>query len=298
MSDKDKNKLVYTFLAIIVAVSFGLYWLFGGTEKAGNPVFPALSDVSQTEEAPPADLPVVEEEVILPDLIIEPEPTKPIKTPLSDSGETGEKIEVEPRPAGESVPQTLNLSVPFTSQAPLARWSDKRQQDGCEEAAVLMAIAWAKGDKGVSAATWEEKIITLADWEQEKYGEHRDVSVSDTVDWMFKDYFSYDKVSIKTIKNSAEIVAELEKGNLVLMPMNGRLLNNPNFTAPGPEHHFIVVKGYDYNKKEFITNDPGTRLGADYHYPEEVVFQALRAYPTGYHGSYSDIRKEAIIVSQ
>ena len=58
----------------------------------------------------------------------------------------------------------------------------------------------------------------------------------------------------------------------------------------------LVVTGYDAEKKEFITNDPGTRKGAGYRYPEQVLFDAIREYPTGKHVPITINRKAMIIV--
>ena len=201
-------------------------------------------------------------------------------------------------PAAPAASKNFTLSVPFTSQAPLAQWSDERQQDGCEEAAALMAMAWVKGEKNLTPQEWRRRIIALSDWEQKKYGEYRDISVADIVTWIFKDYFSDDKVEVKAVKSAADIRQELEKGNIVLVPMNGRALKNPYFTAPGPERHMILIKGYDYQKKQFITNDPGTRRGENYRYPEKVLFNAIRVYKTGYHLPFGPLKKEMIVVEK
>lgn len=195
------------------------------------------------------------------------------------------------------------LVVPFTSQAPLANWKDSRQQDGCEEAVALMAKAWVKGEgikekEKISKASWEKKIIALSDFEKKKYGEYRDVTLEDMVAWIFKDYFKYDKVSIKSIATTTDIISELEKGKIILAPMNGRELKNPNFTAPGPVTHMVLIKGYDYQTKEFITNDPGTRRGENYRYPEKIILKAIRVYPTGYHKEIKSIKKEVIVVAK
>ena len=39
---------------------------------------------------------------------------------------------------------------------------------------------------------------------------------------------------------------------------------NPNFKDGGPNYHMLVVTGYDATG--FVTNDPGTRLGQNFHY--------------------------------
>lgn len=190
------------------------------------------------------------------------------------------------------------LTVPFTSQAPLGEWKDVRQQDGCEEASVAMAMAWVGNEKNITAANWRLRILILSNFEYKKYGEYRDVSLRDIKKWLFEDYFHYKKVAIKPVKNAQDIVKELEAGNLVLTPMNGQALHNPNFTQPGPERHMIVIKGYDYETQEFITNDPGTRNGNGYRYPETIIYQAIRDYKTGNKVAFGPVVKEMIVVSK
>lgn len=191
-----------------------------------------------------------------------------------------------------------NDSVPFLTQAPLAQWEDQRQQDGCEEAAAIMAMAWVRGEKTIDKTQGRNLIIEISEFEQDKYGEYRDVYVDDLVDWVFKDWFKYDKVKVLKEVTLEQLKEELTKGNLILAPTNGQILKNPNFKAPGPERHMLIIKGYDDNQKKFITNDPGTRKGENYCYDENVLFTAINAYPTGYHQKIEKIEKSVIIVSK
>jgi len=197
----------------------------------------------------------------------------------------------------QAAADSFSLSVPFTSQAPTGEWKDQRQQDGCEEASAAMAMAWVGGETNIKPADWRLRILILSTFEKKKYGEYRDVALRDIVDWLFKDYFHYQGAEVKTVAGPADILKELEKGNLVLTPMNGRLLKNPNFSGLGPERHMVLIKGYDYKTKEFITNDPGTRRGENYRYSEKVIFNAIRAYRTGYHKPFGKLVKEMIVVS-
>lgn len=187
-------------------------------------------------------------------------------------------------------------SVPFTSQAPLAEWRDQRQQDGCEEASALMAMWLVRGQKTPTKVEAKKQLLAISDFEKKKYGEYRDVSLADMIDWIFKDYFKYEKVRLVTDLKLADLKSELAQGKVLLLPMNGQLLKNPYFTAPGPERHMILVYAYDPLKKEFITNDPGTKRGAAYRYPEKVLFNAIRAYPTGYHKEIKKPEKAMIVV--
>jgi Peptidase_C39 like family len=189
-------------------------------------------------------------------------------------------------------------TVPFTSQAPLAQWSDSKQQDGCEEASAIMAMAWVNGQTKLNKTTTRDLIIEISDFEKKEYGEYRDIYVSDVVTNIFKGWFNYNKVKVLKKVTLDQIKKELTKGNLVLTPTNGQLLKNPNFKAPGPERHMILIKSYDAKSKQFITNDPGTRNGENYRYNEAVLFKSIRAYPTGYHKKIVDTEKSVIIVEK
>jgi hypothetical protein len=185
--------------------------------------------------------------------------------------------------------------VPFAAQAPFGDWADQRQEDGCEEASAIMAIRWSKG-RSLSNQEALDEIIDSSDYTQEKYGEYRDISTEDTINWIIKDHFNFNKAIRKTNVSKQSIINELKNGGVVIAPMNGQLLKNPNFTPPGPVHHMLVIIGYDAQKNVFITNDPGTRRGARYEYNEDLLFEALRDYPTGWHLDTSDIEKNIIVV--
>jgi len=195
-------------------------------------------------------------------------------------------------------PDQLLLNVPFTAQAPLGEWRDARQQDGCEEAAVAMAMAWVGGEKNISKKDWRLRILILSGFENRKYGEYRDVALRDMVAWLFNDYFNYRQAEVKAVEKAGDILGELEKGKVVLTPMDGRALKNPNFTGVGPERHMILIKGYDYQTKEFITNDPGTRNGENYRYSEKIILGAIRNYKTGHKLPFGPLKKEMIVVSK
>ena len=200
------------------------------------------------------------------------------------------------KPEEVAAKASVIINVPFTSQAPLGEWKDPRQQDGCEEAAVAMAMAWAGGEKNITKENWRLRILILSTFEKKKYGEYRDVALADVQAWLLRDYFKYENSFIKKVATASDIIKELEAGNIVLMPTDGRKLKNPNFTGAGPERHMIIIKGYDYEKKQFITNDPGTRRGESYLYSENTIIDAIRNYHTGYHKPIKEVVKEVIVV--
>lgn len=195
----------------------------------------------------------------------------------------------------------IQFEVPFTTQSPFAEWSDARQQDGCEEVSVIMAVAWAKGIASLDPEQATKDIIAASDWQLEKYGNFRDTSIADTAQRILKGYFNYSKFSVKKNITVDDIIEALEGGDLVIIPANGRLLNNPYFTGAGPERHMLVIHGYDYKKKQFITNDPGTRYGKDYRYGKDLLFDAIRDYPSDTGDAQAPItgnEKNIIIISK
>ncbi|MFH0854699.1 MAG: C39 family peptidase [bacterium] len=190
---------------------------------------------------------------------------------------------------------SILLTIPFTSQAPTADWKDPRQQDSCEEASSLMVIKWIKGEK-LTPQEAEIKLAAISEWEKKEYKNFRDTSSKDTMERIIKRYFKYDNAELKQNINLEILKKELLNGNAIIAPMDGQKLKNPYYTAPGPERHMLVIRGYDADKKEFITNDPGTRRGEEYRYNEYHFFSAIRDYPTGYHEPIEKIEKNIIVV--
>jgi hypothetical protein len=191
----------------------------------------------------------------------------------------------------------LQQIVPFTSQAPYADWEDLRHQDGCEEAAAIMAIYWAR-NKELSRYEANKTIEALADWELEQYGSFNDTSAQDTVLRIINGYFEYEAAAIQNNITNQDIINALQQDKLILAPTNGQALDNPYFTSPSPLTHMLVITGYDEATNEFITNDPGTKRGENYRYNAEVLFNAINDYPTGDHESISQIKKDIIIISK
>lgn len=249
----------YLLLAILISLSGILIYLLLDTPSKST----QITYTNDPEQIPQTK--IITEQV------------KPIITP-----EEPKETEKE-EPNEIEKPQTIiNYSVPFTSQAPTGDWDDQRQQDGCEEASAIMAMSWVQG-KSLSNQSALKQILSLADFEQTTYGEHRDVNLSDVKDWIFNNYFEHEGVEVRMNIQADDIINELQKGHIILLPMNGQKLGNPYFTAPGPERHMIVVRGYDPVTKEFITNDPGTRRGEGFRYSINTIMNAILVYPTGYH---------------
>lgn len=195
-----------------------------------------------------------------------------------------------------TIPQRVLLDVPFTVQAPFGGWADARQDYGCEEASILMAMRWVRGET-LSPAQAEQEIIALSDFEKEQYGDFHDTSAQDTLK-VLKAYFNYENAFVKYDIGTEDIKAELAQGNVVIVPIDGTKVGNPYYTPPGPPKHKIVIRGYDDATQEFITNDSGTKRGEEYRYGYDVLEGALLDYPTGIDEPIAEIRTAMIVIKK
>lgn len=189
---------------------------------------------------------------------------------------------------------SLIENVPFTVQAPFGEWNIATFQNGCEEAALTMAAYWVSG-KPLTKEIAKKEILVLASFENKKHGQSVDTSAKDT-EKLFKEYYNITTTEVHTDIVMTDIEETLASGAIVIVPADGRKLQNPNYKQPGPTTHMLVVIGYDAKKKEFITNDSGTRKGKGYRYKENILYEAIRDYPTGDHLSINGIKKNMIVV--
>lgn len=231
--------------------------------------------------------------------LVEPSERVTLATQTSQSPQTTLPPSPLPSPLPSPSPPPRQpkviIDVPFTPQAPLGQWDNPVYQDGCEEASSLMAMAWIQQAMIGNPVSVTNELQKMSDFERDTYGEYRDRSAADTAQFI-RDYFNYTNITVREGISPTDIITELAAGNILIVPLNGRLLGNPHFTPPGPERHMLVINGYDQTTDEFITNDPGTRFGKNYRYATDTLYAAIRDYPTGYHEPITTINKVAIIV--
>lgn len=219
-----------------------------------------------------------------------------IPVEISDSSATSTQIAASASDMGTITKLTSTLlDVPFTAQAPFGNWKDMRQETGCEEASALMAVRWAKGEE-LTLAEAEKEIIAISDFQLAKYGYFEDTSIQDTASRILSGYFRYENYEVRTGISALDIIAELGNGNIVITALAGQKLENPFYMPPGPVSHMMVVIGYDAVAKEFITNDPGTRRGEKFRYPENIFGGALRDYPSGNHEPITENKTAMIVI--
>ncbi|MBI5076945.1 C39 family peptidase [Candidatus Falkowbacteria bacterium] len=194
--------------------------------------------------------------------------------------------------------KSVNLNVPFASQAPFGDWG-LPYQEACEEAALIMANFYFRG-QALSKEIMDSEIKRLVDFEKQEFGLYSDTTLEEMRQIAVK-YFGLkaeisDNVSVDNIKQ------QVMAGNLVLAPTAGRELANPYFKQPGPLYHFLVIRGYD--EKYFITNDAGTRRGEEYKYKYKIVINAIHdlalktdgAFFRPFEENVSDDEKEAMML--
>lgn len=171
------------------------------------------------------------------------------------------------------LPSTINLKIPFAPQAPFANWG-LPYQEACEEAAVIMAHRFFTGQK-LTTKIMDEEILKLVEWEKKTFGYYEDTNAQE-IARILREYFGYLGVEVRYTFTVEDIKREIAKGHPVIVPAAGRLLPNPYFRRPGPIYHALVIKGY--TKTKIITNDPGTRRGADFLYDPQALMNALHEW--------------------
>ncbi len=216
------------------------------------------------------------------------------RTTPEETSKNVEPIPVSPVEPPKPIIQDIAYPVPFTSQAPTGEWNLSAFQDGCEEASTLM-VWMAREKKTLTSVEVKAELLDMASFQTKIIGHGVDTDVSDTNAYLLKEYFGITDGEVVYDFMLDELKEAVMKG-IVIVPTNGRALHNPNFTAPGPLQHMLVITGYDVTTKEFITNDPGTRKGDGYRYPEQVLFDAIREYPTGKHLPITTERKAMILI--
>lgn len=182
------------------------------------------------------------------------------------------------------LPEAVNLAVPFLSQAPKKDWG-MPYQEACEEASLLMVDAFYRGKTTIGVEEGDRAILALVAWEESQTPSFpADLTIAQASE-IAHAYFSEPVNSPKSVVGADDLKRVLASGHPIILPADGKALKNPNFHNGGPVYHMLVLKGYTADGF-WITNDPGTRLGADYLYSQDVLLNAIHdwnggAVPTG-----------------
>ncbi|MBI4232231.1 S-layer homology domain-containing protein [Candidatus Peregrinibacteria bacterium] len=168
------------------------------------------------------------------------------------------------------IPDTMQLAVPFTPQAPDGHWTAP-YDEACEESSMVMVEYFIRSNS-LDTQSADKEIVSLTGFvAQMGYGV--DISAADMANIIENYYnrrskvYSGQEVSIPNIK------ALLAQGYPIIVPFAGQYVGNKNYAYPGPPYHVAVITGYD--DKYFYVNDPGTQFGESYQYDQQVFSDAI-----------------------
>jgi hypothetical protein len=210
--------------------------------------------------------------------VVEPEPDPaPIVEPVTTPAPTPPFAPDEPV-ADIELATSINLSVPFTSQAPYGVW-DVLHEDTCEEAAIFMVVRYYQGETvaTIDQAEADKELYRLVALE-DSFGMGLSITAEQTKEVIEAAYPDF-RAELVYNPTTDDLKRLLAAGHPVVVPAAGRELGNPNFSGEGPLYHMYVLRGY--TEDGFISNDPGTRLGREYFYSTNVVMNAIRDWNNG-----------------
>lgn len=182
-----------------------------------------------------------------------------------------------PVPDATPRPSAFNLKVLFVPQAPFKVW-DATHEDTCEEASMTMLKAYMDGTDDMTPDTMEKKLLAIVAYEKDTYGDFKSTDAARTAEIM-RNFLRVNGAIVVPITSIDDVKREIAAGRPVLLPAAGKLLKNPNFKNGGPLYHMLLAKGY--TPSTVVTNDPGTRLGADYVYGDGVLWNAIHDWNGG-----------------
>lgn len=222
----------------------------------------------------------------------EPVKVAPVVTEKEVASDSEDDIEIVPEP--EEIPVTpptdtpemielvkeMNHGVPFTSQAPNADWS-LPFQEACEETSLIMVNAWMVGTPpGVlDPDTVTGLILDLVAWQEDRFGYYEDTTAEETA-IIAREFYGYKNSEVLPVASIDDVKQKIAEGYAVILPASGKALNNPYFSGDGPLYHMLVAKGFTEDG-QIITNDPGTRRGADFLYDPDTLFEAIGDWNDG-----------------
>lgn len=178
--------------------------------------------------------------------------------PLRDAPETNEKM--------------IQLAVPFVCQAPTGNWKSPFD-DACEEACLLMAQWYLTGAKDIDPEEAEREIRAIVDRVAKK-GHGVDIGAG-TVGEIAEEHYGLKSRVYKGAANSVNMKRLLAADHPVIIPV--AQFKNPFFKSELP-YHMVVVTGFDETRSDgpvFLANDPGTRHGKAYPYPEGYLLNRI-----------------------
>ena len=261
MKNSTKKKiLIYELLIIIILA--GMLYVY---PKAKNYI-----NRQQIEKANQETIAEISEEDIIkqsqnkmerPSKIEEEDSENPQETPQ----------EKTPQPTIASQAQAY-LEVQFICQAPLQtveNWT--HHEESCEEAALLQAYLYETGQT-MTKEEANQEVLNMIELQNQIFGGHHDIYADKLKEFAISFYSLTDtQIEIMYDASIQDIKNYISQGHPVIVPITGEILKNPYYPHPG--YHMLIVIGYTEDR--IITNDNGTRHGADFSYDNSTFEAAM-----------------------
>lgn len=170
-----------------------------------------------------------------------------------------------------------NLPVPFLSQVPDGKWVEP-WANACEETSTAMIDFFYQGyaNNTIDIQRAKKKILDIVYMEDIYFGWNKDTNAKQMAD-IINFYFPWEAFIVKN-PTLTQLKHEIDVGHPIILPVQGRDLHNAYYKAELIDYHVIVISGYDDEKKEFITQDPATPNGLDYHYTYDTIMTAMHDF--------------------
>jgi len=169
-----------------------------------------------------------------------------------------------------SLPEKINLDVPFFAQAPDWIWSLPRKE-ACEEASIAL-VAHYLNDIPLTKEKFKQDVSILVEIQKEIFWDYVDSDMEATAK-MYQEYYNIWNVKIVDNPTIQDIKRELAQGHPIVAPFAGKELWNSHFTNWGPRYHVLVIKWYD--EKYFYTNDVWTSHWQNFPYEQQILMNSL-----------------------
>jgi len=177
-------------------------------------------------------------------------------------------------PAAVTLPDSVNLNIPYAPQAPLSNW--KVHEESCEEAATYMYRAYLLGIKYPGNRIPDTEADTafrdMKTWQVSHYGSEPDLTMV-ALGTFASSYYGFFPTVKKNISEN-DIKTAIAAGHPVVVPVMTHSLENTMY-GPVSVYHVLLIKGYDATG--VITNDAGVGNGVNKHYNWKILWQAIDA---------------------
>lgn len=172
-----------------------------------------------------------------------------------------------------------SFDVSFTSQAPERVWREP-WLNACEEASITMVHAYYMGmDETFTIQKAKTSLLETFRIKNKNFGMSFDEGTA-TIASLIDNFYPWE-AKLQENPTLDQIKKQLDLQRPVIVPVYGKALLNPHFVNGGPIYHTIVLSGYDDEKQQFITEEPGTRFGDNYRYSYTTILSTIHDYIPG-----------------